>query len=134
MTMLAEHIDGVLGVDTHRDAPATAAVSPIGAVLETTDAPALVGPARRRAQIPGGSGCRGVLGRRVSRIRLVIAASCRLIRGMPVMSGTPDTHESRPEAERAVMRTSTPDHEPGRARFRVRSAHAVRAGAERAGP
>ncbi len=40
MTMLAEHVDGVIGVDTHRDTLAAAAVSPIGAVLETTDAPA----------------------------------------------------------------------------------------------
>ncbi|MFF4550088.1 hypothetical protein ACFY1J_38670 [Streptomyces sp. NPDC001406] len=40
MTMLAEHIDGVIGVDTHRDTLAAAAVSPIGAVLETTNAPA----------------------------------------------------------------------------------------------
>ena len=40
MTMLAEQVDGVIGVDTHRDTLATAAVSPIGAVLETTDAPA----------------------------------------------------------------------------------------------
>ncbi|MFI9082103.1 hypothetical protein ACIGW8_37710 [Streptomyces sioyaensis] len=40
MTMLAEHVDGVIGVDTHRDTLAAAAVSPVGAVLETTDAPA----------------------------------------------------------------------------------------------
>ncbi|WP_443063455.1 IS110 family transposase [Streptomyces sp. NBC_00461] len=40
MTMLAEQVDGVIGVDTHRDTLAAAAVSPIGAVLETTDAPA----------------------------------------------------------------------------------------------
>ncbi|MGA5135540.1 IS110 family transposase [Streptomyces olivoreticuli] len=40
MTMLAEHIDGVIGVDTHRDTLAAAAVSPVGAVLETTDAAA----------------------------------------------------------------------------------------------
>ncbi|MGW4518957.1 IS110 family transposase [Streptomyces sp. NPDC004393] len=40
MTMLAEHVDGVIGVDTHRDTLAAAAVSPIGAVLDTTDAPA----------------------------------------------------------------------------------------------
>ncbi|MDX2574728.1 IS110 family transposase [Streptomyces scabiei] len=38
--MLAEQVDGVIGVDTHRDTLAAAAVSPIGAVLETTDAPA----------------------------------------------------------------------------------------------
>ncbi|MGK3944732.1 hypothetical protein ABK046_40750 [Streptomyces caeruleatus] len=40
MTMLAEHVDGVIGVDTHRDILAAAAVSLIGAILETTDAPA----------------------------------------------------------------------------------------------
>lgn len=39
MTMLAEHVDGIIGVDTHRDTLAAAAVNPIGAVLETTDAP-----------------------------------------------------------------------------------------------
>ncbi|MET7305506.1 IS110 family transposase [Embleya sp. NPDC005575] len=38
--MLAEQIDGVIGVDTHRDTLAAAAVSPIGAVLATTDSPA----------------------------------------------------------------------------------------------
>lgn len=40
MTMLAEQIDGVIGVDTHRDTLAAAAVSPIGAVLASTDSPA----------------------------------------------------------------------------------------------
>jgi len=40
VTMLAEQVDGVIGVDTHRDTLAAAAVSPIGAVLETTDTPA----------------------------------------------------------------------------------------------
>ncbi|WP_405970473.1 transposase [Streptomyces sp. NBC_00988] len=40
MAVLAEHVGGVIGVDTHRDTLAAAAVSPIGAVLETTDAPA----------------------------------------------------------------------------------------------
>ncbi|MFD8396635.1 transposase, partial [Streptomyces sp. NPDC059680] len=38
--MLAEHVDGVIGVDTHRDTLAAAVLSTIGAVLETTDAPA----------------------------------------------------------------------------------------------
>ncbi|MFC6060859.1 IS110 family transposase, partial [Streptomyces pratens] len=38
--MLAEQVDGVIGVDTHRDTLAAAAVTPIGAVLATTDAPA----------------------------------------------------------------------------------------------
>ncbi|MFD7407791.1 IS110 family transposase [Streptomyces sp. NPDC059866] len=40
MTMLAEQVDGVIGVDTHRDTLAAASVSPIGAVLATTDCPA----------------------------------------------------------------------------------------------
>lgn len=40
MTMLAEQVDGVIGVDTHRDTLAAAAVSPIGAVLASTDSPA----------------------------------------------------------------------------------------------
>nr|WP_248297364.1 hypothetical protein [Streptomyces sp. S1D4-11] len=40
MTMLAEQVDGVIGVDTHRDTLAAAAVSPIGAALATTDSPA----------------------------------------------------------------------------------------------
>lgn len=38
MTMLAERVDGVIGVDTHRDTLAAAAVSPIGAVLASTAA------------------------------------------------------------------------------------------------
>ncbi|MEW2426114.1 transposase [Streptomyces nigra] len=38
MTALAEPVDGVIGVDTHRDTLAAAAVSPIGAALATTDA------------------------------------------------------------------------------------------------
>ncbi|MEU1409621.1 IS110 family transposase [Streptomyces sp. NPDC005728] len=38
--MLAEQVDGVIGVDTHRDTLAAAAVSPIGAVLASTDSPA----------------------------------------------------------------------------------------------
>ncbi|MEU6603380.1 IS110 family transposase [Streptomyces flaveolus] len=40
MTMLAEHVDGVIGVDTHRDTLAAAVVSPLGAVLASTDSPA----------------------------------------------------------------------------------------------
>lgn len=40
MTMLAKQIDGVIGVDTHRDTLAAVGVSPIGAVLATTDTPA----------------------------------------------------------------------------------------------
>ncbi|MEV0185931.1 transposase [Streptomyces sp. NPDC050625] len=55
--MLAEH-DGVIGVDTHRDTLAAAAVSPIGAVLETTDAPSHTRGYRRllefaQQQVPG---------------------------------------------------------------------------------
>ncbi|MGW7244605.1 IS110 family transposase [Streptomyces sp. NPDC054804] len=58
MTMLAEQVDGVIGVDTHRDTLAAAAVSPIGAVLSTTDAPANARGYRRlldfaRKHIPG---------------------------------------------------------------------------------
>lgn len=40
MAILAEQVDGVIGVDTHRDTLAAAAVSPIGAVLASTDSPA----------------------------------------------------------------------------------------------
>jgi hypothetical protein len=40
VAILAEQIDGVIGVDTHRDTLAAAAVSPIGAVLASTDSPA----------------------------------------------------------------------------------------------
>ncbi|WP_455681804.1 IS110 family RNA-guided transposase [Streptomyces violascens] len=58
MTMLAEQVDGVIGVDTHRDTLAAAAVSPIGAVLSSTDAPANARGCRRlldfaRTHIPG---------------------------------------------------------------------------------
>ncbi|MER6434161.1 transposase [Streptomyces sp900105245] len=56
--MLAEQVDGVIGVDTHRDTLAGAAVSPIGAVLSTTDTPANARGYRRlldfaRQHIPG---------------------------------------------------------------------------------
>jgi transposase len=37
MTMLAEQVEGVIGVDTHRDTLAAAVVTPIGAVLAHTD-------------------------------------------------------------------------------------------------
>jgi transposase len=37
MTMLAEQVDVVIGVDTHRDTLAAAVVTPIGAVLAHTD-------------------------------------------------------------------------------------------------
>lgn len=37
MTMLAEQVDGVIGVDTHRDTLAAAAVTTVGAVLAHTD-------------------------------------------------------------------------------------------------
>ncbi|MGW5736286.1 IS110 family transposase [Streptomyces sp. NPDC055261] len=58
MTMLAEQVDGVIGVDTHRDTLAAAAISPIGAVLATTDSPANARGYRRlldfaRQHIPG---------------------------------------------------------------------------------
>jgi transposase len=58
VTMLAERVDGVIGVDTHRDTLAAAAVSPIGAVLATADTPANVRGYRHlldfaRQQIPG---------------------------------------------------------------------------------
>ncbi|WP_406500769.1 transposase [Streptomyces sp. NBC_00846] len=56
--MLAERVDGVIGVDTHRDTLAAAAVSPIGAVTATTDAPANARGYRRlldfaRQHVPG---------------------------------------------------------------------------------
>ncbi|MCX4633113.1 hypothetical protein [Streptomyces sp. NBC_01443] len=58
MAILAEQVDGVIGVDTHRDTLAAAAVSPIGAVLNSTDAPANARGYRRlldfaRQHIPG---------------------------------------------------------------------------------
>ncbi|MBN9743333.1 IS110 family transposase [Amycolatopsis sp. A1MSW2902] len=37
MTMLAEQVDGVIGVDTHRDTLAAAVVTPVGAVLAHAD-------------------------------------------------------------------------------------------------
>jgi len=37
MPMLAEHIDGVIGVDTHRDTLTAAAVSNFGGVLAQGD-------------------------------------------------------------------------------------------------
>lgn len=40
MNTLAETVDGVIGVDTHRDTLAAAAVTAIGATLGNTDAPA----------------------------------------------------------------------------------------------
>ncbi|MFB8137990.1 IS110 family transposase [Streptomyces mirabilis] len=56
--MLAEQVDGVIGVDTHRDTLAAAAVSPMGAVLASTDSPANTRGYRRlldlaRQQVPG---------------------------------------------------------------------------------
>lgn len=39
MTVLAEHVDGVIGVDTHRDPLAVAAVSPISAATPPDLAP-----------------------------------------------------------------------------------------------
>ena len=40
MSMLTESVDGVIGVDTHRDTLAVAAVTAIGATLGNTQAPA----------------------------------------------------------------------------------------------
>ena len=40
MSMLTESVDGVIGVDTHRDTLAAAAVTAIGATLGNTEAPA----------------------------------------------------------------------------------------------
>ncbi|MFC4469386.1 IS110 family transposase [Streptomyces xiangluensis] len=56
--MLAEQVDGVIGVDTHRDTLAAAAVSPVGAVLAATDSPANTRGYRRlldfaRQHVPG---------------------------------------------------------------------------------
>ncbi|MFD4949075.1 transposase [Streptomyces sp. NPDC058409] len=56
--MLAEQVDGVIGVDTLLDTLAAAAVSPIGAVLSSTDAPANARGYRRlldfaRQHVPG---------------------------------------------------------------------------------
>ncbi|MFG2792869.1 IS110 family transposase [Streptomyces sp. NPDC048419] len=45
--MLAEQVDGVIGVDTHRDTLAAAAVNPFGAVLASTDASANARGCRR---------------------------------------------------------------------------------------
>ncbi|MFE9045976.1 IS110 family transposase [Streptomyces sp. NPDC007818] len=58
MAILAEQVDGVIGVDTHRDTLAAAAVSPIGAVLASTDSPANARGYRRlldfaREHVPG---------------------------------------------------------------------------------
>ena len=39
MPMLAEQVDGVIGVDTHRDTLAAVAVTSVGAVLAHTEAP-----------------------------------------------------------------------------------------------
>ncbi|MFF7234617.1 transposase [Streptomyces sioyaensis] len=55
--MLAEQVNGVICVDTHRDTLAAAAVSPIGAVLATTYAPVNASGYRRlldfaRTRIP----------------------------------------------------------------------------------
>jgi transposase len=58
VTMLAEQVDGVIGVDTHRDTVAAAAVNTIGAVLASVDSSANARGYRRlldfaRSQIPG---------------------------------------------------------------------------------
>ncbi|MFI5808805.1 hypothetical protein [Streptomyces sp. NPDC051561] len=56
--VLAEQVDGVIGVATHRETLAAAAVSPIGAVLASTDSPANARGYRRlldfgREHVPG---------------------------------------------------------------------------------
>ncbi|MGW4277985.1 IS110 family transposase [Streptomyces seoulensis] len=58
MAILAEQVDGVIGLDTHRDALAAAVVSPIGAVLASTGSPANARGYRRlldfaREHVPG---------------------------------------------------------------------------------
>ncbi|WP_308432122.1 IS110 family transposase [Streptomyces massasporeus] len=58
VAILVEQGDGVIGVDTHRDTLAAAAVNPIGAVLASTDSPANACGYRRlldfaREQVPG---------------------------------------------------------------------------------
>jgi transposase len=58
MTRLAGSIDGVIGVDTHRDSPAVAAVDPVGGVLAQTSVDADAAGYRRlldfaQVQVPG---------------------------------------------------------------------------------
>jgi transposase len=58
MPMLAEHIDGVIGVDTHRDTLTAAAVSRLGGVLAQTTTSADAAGYRRllgfaQTQLPG---------------------------------------------------------------------------------
>jgi transposase len=63
MPILADTVDGVIGVDTHRDTLAAAALSPIGGVLAQTAASADAAGYQRlldfaRAQVPGDPGRR----------------------------------------------------------------------------
>jgi len=58
MPMLADTIDGVIGVDTHRDTLAAAALSPVGGILAQTATTADVDGYRgllefARAYVPG---------------------------------------------------------------------------------
>jgi transposase len=58
MTMLADRVDGVIGVDTHRDTLTAAAVTPVGGLLGQLAVPADGGGYQRlldfaRAQVPG---------------------------------------------------------------------------------
>jgi transposase len=58
MTRLANGVDGVIGVDTHRDTLAAAALDPVGGVLAQTSVGADAAGYRRllafaRAQVPG---------------------------------------------------------------------------------
>jgi transposase len=58
MTTLASTIDGVIGVDTHRDTLAAAATDPVGGLLAQTSVRADAGGYRRlfefaQAQVPG---------------------------------------------------------------------------------
>lgn len=59
MPLLADQIDGVIGVDTHRDTLAAAVVTPVGVVLVSADAPANADGYQRllelaRQHVPGG--------------------------------------------------------------------------------
>ncbi|MFE0923084.1 transposase [Streptomyces nigra] len=56
MTVRTEHVDGVIGVDTHRDTLAAAAASPISAVLARTDFPANARGSRRLLDFSRGGG------------------------------------------------------------------------------
>ncbi|MGY4967531.1 hypothetical protein [Streptomyces sp. 900105245] len=106
MAILAEQVDGVIGVDTHRDTLAAAAVSPIGAVLKSTDAPANARGYRRllefaRQHIPGRR-CWAVEG-----IGSYGAGLAAFLRGPgPLLLPTPGPHPS--PAQITVEHTPTP--------------------------